>query len=155
MESKIYAVEDKVSNMLTFFVAFVDDLDREITCSSIDNFLIKRNIDPLEGALSEEIDKFINGGFAGYCVSYTNSDTKLIISVVLIDMRKVIQNARSKPLYFLSNVLSHEIRHLTDYVVLDRKESMIEIEEEPAVLTGCLMDESLQFYYEYLQEIPN
>lgn len=156
IEPAIFALESEENNTFVFLVAFADigcELRYKI-CSSIDRELTQRSIGPLGEIFSEDLEyRFENNIWKGLTLSYTDKITGRIVSIVLINIGKIIRDAKSSPRYFLMNILSHEIRRLVDYIVIQRENSMTEVEEEPAYFTGNLFEHSIQFYEEYLQNM--
>lgn len=141
-------------NNTSFFVAFtrVDEETKKNIYESVNRCLKQDNIDPIE-PLMESLDyRFKNNNWTGLTLPYTNNETGRIISVVLINLDKIVKNAVGNPRYFLLNVLSHELRHLVDYTILESN-PITEVKEEPAYMTGSLTEYSMQFYEECLQKM--
>ena len=74
-----------------------DEETKKIIYESVNRCLKQDNIDPIEEPLMESLDyRFKNNNWTGLTLPYTNNETGRIISVILINLDKIVKNVAGK-----------------------------------------------------------
>lgn len=159
IEPKFYMSLDNSKTNVTYVIGFTETENLISTVvDTLENSLVEQNFPSIKEYLTEDLKwRFERNNWTGLALPYNFSDNndnnKFSINVILLNFRKISQQERKPKLPLLLNILSHEIRHVVDNISLFQTGPLQEIEEEPALITGSLMETLSEPMIEYLEKV--